>query len=383
MAQIIRQSAVTSLIQPLSSGASQKSQHTRSSMLAQLHGQRIRIPDLGKMMEHWTKEMNPHANTAESKVTSIIENHAINESVQARLTKAKLADQLAGWYPFATCDTMTALTSFQVWMFIIDDLLDQYSLPQRFDYAALQILLADCRDFIQQSLGLSQKCDNDGYEYRDHDAVTSFKEYAGAVMKTFGDNHAYRSRIAREAIATLDGYRHEAMNRHQGRVPSLEEYLGYRAASSCIMQVFVNFEFANNVHMLEEVMKTPEMCRLYESAVAICFILNDIVSLRKEVKEGFVENLVVLLADGDVQRGVDGAAARMQLEVYALDDAAEKATRRFKGTPHEKDIEVLVNNCKNMCRTSWLWSVRTPRYCLADITPDAEGGWVFVVDAMA
>ncbi|KAF4835925.1 Non-reducing polyketide synthase fsr1 [Colletotrichum tropicale] len=309
--------------------------------------------------------------------------HAINESVRARLTKAKLADQLAGWYPFATCDTMAALTSFQVWMFIIDDLLDQYSLPQRFDYAALQILLADCRDFIQQSLGLSQKCDNDGYEYRDHDAVTSFKEYAGAVMKTFGDNHAYRSRIAREAIATLDGYRHEAMNRHQGRVPSLEEYLGYRAASSCIMQVVVNFEFANTVHMPEDVMKTPEMCRLYESAVAICFILNDIVSLRKEIKEGFVENLVVLLADGDVQRGVDGAAARMQLEVYALDDAAEKATRRFKGTPHEKDIEVLVNNCKNMCRTSWLWSVRTPRYCLADITPDAEGGWVFVVDAMA
>ncbi|KAF4908225.1 hypothetical protein CGCVW01_v012336 [Colletotrichum viniferum] len=115
-------------------------------------------------------------------------------------------------------------------------------------------------------------------------------------MKTFGDNHAYRSRIAREAIATLDGYRHEAMNRHEGRVPSLEE-------------------------------------------------------------------------------GVDGAAARMQLEVYALDDAAEKATRRFKGTPHEKDIEVLQKHVQN--------HVRTPRYCLADITPDAEGGWVFVVDAMA
>ncbi|KAH0424303.1 hypothetical protein CcaCcLH18_11654 [Colletotrichum camelliae] len=310
--------------------------------------------------------------------------HAINESVRARLTRAKLADQLAGWYPFASCDTMVALTSFQVWMFIVDDLLDQYSLPQRFDYAALQILLADCRNFIEHSLGLSQKCDSDGYEYRDHDAVTSFKEYAGAVMKTFGDNHAYRSRIAREAIATLDGYRHEAMNRQEGRVPSLEEYfLGYRAASSCIMQVVVNFEFANDVHMPEEVMQTPEMCRLYESAVAICFILNDIVSLRKEVKEGFVENLVVLLADGDVQRGVDSAAARMQLEVNALDDAAEKATRRFKGTPHEKDIEVLVKNCKNMCRTSWLWSVRTPRYCLADITPDAGGGWVFVVDAMA
>ncbi|TEA14650.1 Pristinol synthase [Colletotrichum sidae] len=348
--------------QSASASSASKSQHVRDGMLAKLHGQRVRIPDLGKMMEHWSKEMSPHVDMVDSKVLNMIENHAVNDAVRTRLTKAKLSEQLAGWYPFASCDTMAALTSFQVWMFIVDDLLDQYSLPHKFDFAALHILLTDCRDFIERSLGLDESAAAPGpapgaehYSYRDHDAVTSFEEYAGVVMQTYGDSHAYRARIAKEAIATLDGYRQEAMNRHEGRAPSLGEYLGYRAASSCIMQVVVNFEFANGIHVPEEVMATPEMCKLYEAAVAICYILNDVVSLRKEVKEGFVENLVVLLADGDVQKGVDGAAARMQREVYALEEAAEGAARRFEGTEYEQDVATLIKNCKNMCRTSWLW----------------------------
>ncbi|KAF6802986.1 pentalenene synthase [Colletotrichum sojae] len=356
---------------------------SRDQILWSLHGQQVRIPDLGKLMIDWPKDQNAHLEAVDNKILQIIETHAVNDTVRMRLTKAMLSKQLTGWYPYASRDRIEALTSFQAWMFIIDDMLDQYSLVQRFDFAALQVMLTDCRDFVERSLGVLDPAEAAAAapRYRDHDAVVSFDEYARAVVQSHGDNYAYRARIAREATVTLNGYRQEALNRYAGRMPPLDEYLGYREASSCIMQVAVNLEFANGVSLPEEVMASADMRELYRAAVAVVWIVNDIVSMRKEVKEGFVENLVVLLADGDAQRGLDAAVARLEREVAAVNTSAEDATRRFADTPYAGHVSLLARNCKNMCMANWLWSMKTPRYCLYDITPDAEGGYSFRIDS--
>ncbi|KAK2728947.1 terpene synthase metal-binding domain protein [Colletotrichum kahawae] len=360
----------------------QKSQgRTREQILWQLHGQNVRIPDLGKMMADWPKDQSMHLEAVNSKILQIIETHAVNDTVRMRLTKAMLSSQLAGWYPYASCDRIEALTSFQAWMFIIDDMLDQYSLVHKFDFASLHVMLADCRDFVERSLNVANTTETAPLQYKDHDAVVSFDEYAQAVCKSYSDNRPYRARIAKEAIATLDGYRQEALNRYAGRIPTLEEYLGYREASSCIMQVAVNLEFANGISLPEEVMESEEMRELYRAAVAVVWVVNDIVSLRKEIKEGFVENLVVLLSYGNVQKGIDGAVARLEREVAAVNEASEAAARRFADTPHKYHVSLLARNCKNMCMANCLWSMRTPRYCLWDVKPDADGGYNWTVDA--
>ncbi|WYZ36513.1 hypothetical protein EsH8_II_000019 [Colletotrichum jinshuiense] len=307
--------------------------------------------------------------------------HAINENVRKRLTKAMLSKQLAGWYPYASRERIEALTSFQAWMFIIDDMLDQYSLVQKFDFAALHVMLADCRDFVERSLGVLTTAETSTTQYRDHDAVVSFEEYAKAVRLFYDNNYNYRVRIAKEVTATLKGYRQEALNRYDRRVPTLDEYLSYREASSCIMQVAVNLEFANGISLPEDVMNSAEMNKLYHAAVAVIWIVNDIVSMRKEIKEGFVENLVVLLANGDVQDGLDASVARLQTEIAAVNEASEAAVKRFAGTPHQHHVSLLARNCKNMCMANWLWSLETPRYCLRGIEPDADGGFEFTVDA--
>ncbi|TDZ22299.1 Pristinol synthase [Colletotrichum orbiculare MAFF 240422] len=353
----------------------------RDQILWQLHGQNVRIPDLGVLMKGWPKNKSVHEEAVTQKIQQIIQTHAVNDTVRMRLTKAMLSQQLAGWYPYASRERIEALTSFQAWMFIVDDMLDQYSLVHKFDFASLHVMLSDCQDFVERSLGVHAKPDPAPPRYRDHDAVVSFDEYARAVQGAYGGNHAYRARIAREAVATLDGYRQEALNRYAGRVPSLGEYLGYREASSCIMQVAVNFEFANGVSLPEEVMESDEMRELYRAAVAVVWIVNDVVSMRKEIKEGFVENLVVLLADGNVQRGLDNAIVRLESEVAAVNEAAEAAARRFADSPHKDNVALLATNCKNMCMANWLWSMKTPRYCLWDIKQDSEGGWSFTVDA--
>ncbi|KAF5538567.1 epi-isozizaene synthase [Fusarium phyllophilum] len=306
--------------------------------------------------------------------------HAVNETVRSRLTKANLSEQLAGWYPSASREKLEVLTSFQVWMFIIDDLLDQYSIVEQFDYNKLQALLNDCEDYVERSLGVSSQEIEPSTRYLDHDAVLSFEEYASTVRRLYSDNPSYRKRIAKEAIATLKAYQKEAFNRRNAHLPSLDEYLGYRDASSCMKQVAANIEFANGLNLPEYVMESKEIQELYEASVAVMWITNDIVSVRKEIREGFVENIVVLLAHGDMQRGIDASLDRLQVEIERVNKAADDAARRFAGEIFERDIALLGKNCKNMCLSSWFWSVKTPRYCLHDINPDADGGFNFMID---
>lgn len=267
--------------------------------------------------------------------------HAVNDTTRMRLTKAMLSSGLAGWYPYASRERIEKLTSFQAWFHH-----RRYPRPVlsrapicTCGLPALHVLLADCRDFVERGLGvLSVPATAAPEQYQDHDAVKSFQEYAEAVCHSYRNNLTYRARIAKEAIATLDSYRQEALNRHAGRVPSLDEYLGYRKASSCMMQVVVNFEFANGISLPEEVMTCEEMRKWFRTAVAVTYIVNDIVSFRKEIREGFVENLVVLLANGKVQKGLDTAVAKLEREVAAVNEAFEAAAQRFAGTPHQDDV---------------------------------------------
>ncbi|KAF4456146.1 Epi-isozizaene synthase [Fusarium austroafricanum] len=352
---------------------------TRDELLSILRGQTVRVPDLAPMFAGWPYDKSPHLDTVDVKIFMMIQTHAVNDTVRSRLTKAQLSESLAGWYPYASSVKMEILTSFQVWMFIIDDLLDQYSIVEKFDYKKLQTLLVDCEEYVKKSLVISSSYATDALlSFQDRDAILSFEEYATAVCDLYGDNLPYRKRIAKEAIATLEAYRKEALNRRDAHLPSLEEYLDYRHASSCMMQVVANLEFANGLSLPEHVMESDEIKNLYEATVAVMWIVNDIVSLRKEIQEGFVENIVVLLADGNMQRGLDATIERLQGEINRVNRASEAAAARFAGESFERDIALLAKNCKNMCLANWFW-----RYCLHDITTDAEGGYVFTIDEIA
>ncbi|KAF9772522.1 hypothetical protein IL306_009764 [Fusarium sp. DS 682] len=328
---------------------------TREDLLSVLRGQSLRVPDLAPIHAGWPNDMNPRSETIDAKILQLIENHAVNETVRSRLTKANLSEQLAGWYPYASRERLEVLTSFQVWMFIIDDLLDQYSIVEQFDYNKLQALLDDCEDYVEKSLGISSQALDTSTRYLDHDAVLSFEEFASTIRRIYSDNPSYRKRIAKEAIATLKAYQKEAFNRKNAHLPSLEEYLGYRNASSCMMQVVTNMEFANGLDLPESVMESNEIRELQEAMVAAMWVTNDIVSVRKEIREGFVENIVVLLAHGNMQRGIDASLDKLQGEINRVNKAADDAARRFAGETFERDIALLAKNCKNACLTGWFW----------------------------
>lgn len=294
--------------------------------------------------------------------------HAITPSVRNRLTKARLSDQLAGWYPWATPERLRALTSFQVWMFVVDDEIDQCSTPSSFDSERFTALVDECQDFVERSLGLREGgTENQKYQY--HDVIVSFADFADSISSTC--SKAYRRRIADEAYVTLQGYRLEAELRARGVYPTEEQYLAYRYGSSCIGQVNEMLEYANGMDdNTAEFSESPEIRELYRASVTVTWLVNDIVSVRKELQGGFLENLVVIYAEGDLEKGVQRALALLEKEISALTTAYAAAVKRFEGTPpYAEKVKKLADNCLNLNRRTWLW-----RY-VSQSSKAATTGW--------
>lgn len=91
------------------------------------------------------------------------------------------------------------------------------------------------------------------------------------------------------------------------------------------------------------------------------WINNDIVSLGKEVRAGFLDNLVVLLAARrgggamDAQRGIDRAVAELDAATDAILEAEASLLTKYSGTAYGAQIETLTWNAKNMITTNMRW----------------------------
>ncbi|KAK7932637.1 Pristinol synthase [Apiospora marii] len=363
----------------------------RDRILSQLHGQTIRIPNLLTRgpVKDWPCELNPHSYAVSGKVTDMLTRYCTNPILREALQNADIDGLLGGWYPRASLDRLEALIVFQSWMFIVDDMLDTFSDHRNFNSPELEELHSQTIGYVYRSLGLPEP---DGYArdtYTDP-AVLAYAEFGRAVAEKC--TLSQRQRVATEAKFTFDCYRMEWENRLSGRMPTLPYYRHYRQGSSCIRQVVTNLEYANALTLPDAVMRSPEMDRLQRAVVARHWINNDIVSLGKEFRAGFLDNLVVLLAGGgdgrdgsdggggmDAQRGIDRAVAELDAATDAMLEAEARLLAKYSGTAYGAQIETLTWNAKNMITTNMRWSFNNARYGFLDRELDSDGNYVMIL----
>lgn len=233
-------------------------------------------------------------------------------------------------------------------MFVVDDVIDGYA--QRGQIDRLEILNAECSDYIHRSLKLSSPSPPPVYT---EPSVSAFAD-CGQILSS-RCSKALRQRFAREISFTLDCYRQELNYRSRGHIPTAGEYLAYRVGSSCTMQMTAMIEFANDLRLPDEIMDSREVRQVYEAEAHVQWLTNDIVSVHKEMRQGFVENLVVLLADGDAQRGMDRTVDLLREAKARLDDTSAVLLSRHGSGEHAQGVELIARNCKAMCTGNLVW----------------------------
>jgi hypothetical protein len=176
-------------------------------------------------------------------------------------------------------------------------------------------------------------------------------------------------------ILTMEGYRTEQQLRVAGQIPTWEEYWTYREGSSCMSMCVAMIEFAIESNIPEDIMQSLEIRQLWTETTVICRLMNDMISAKKELGEGFIENTVALGAidTNSAQDGMNRAFSLVKDAVSRFEEKADMVKEKFctEGETNDgvlnserktqkavhQEVEDFIKSCQSIVTGALSWSL--------------------------
>lgn len=178
----------------------------------------------------------------------------------------------------------------------------------------------------------------------------------------------WMERFLQSVAASFDASIWEAGNRARGVVPDMDTYLAYRPFTGGVYTLVETIELTEQLGLPNEIYDDPYLQRIVRRAVNVVCYSNDIVSLAKEIKQGDVHNLVLVLQHRhkiSLNDAIYRAAALHDAEVRAFMDLESEL-------PGYGDYDPAVRHYL-MLQKAWMkgnldWSYMSGRYMLAQLS---------------
>jgi len=359
----------------------------RADVLNTVIGQRLRIPDVKTQFEGWPWLSNPHKDSVTEGVNEILRKYTVTPKVMHRLTKNQLDVLVAGWFPLASRERLAELAQFVCWMFIVDDEIDGMAKASMEEFRHIwdEILRV-----ISESCALHGH--DAGAEFRksEFQSAETFRPFGVRLMERYTQEQ--RQRFWNELKITADAYIKLHEFTKLDRIPDYDAYSIGRYGSSCMAQNLAMFEYANESNIPEEIMESLELKTLWKETTDLTWIWNDIVSFKKEIADGFMDNMVLIASKPsyDLQAGLDHCIERMADAVSRTNKAVATLETKYlrsdrgHGTAGSadsdriaQDLEKFITCCKALVTGTFAWGQSTPRYGSLDKDRAADGSISF------
>ncbi|PFH50636.1 hypothetical protein AMATHDRAFT_3814 [Amanita thiersii Skay4041] len=155
----------------------------------------------------------------------------------------------------------------------------------------------------------------------------------------------------------------QAMDRAAGNIPDLESYISLRRDTSGCKPCWALIEFANNLHIPDEVMEHPTIRSLGEAANDLVTWSNDIFSYNVEQSKGDTHNMIPVVMNEhglDLQSAVDfvGAMCKQSIDRFKQ----ERANLPSWGPEIDREVSIYVDGLADWIVGSLHWSFESERY---------------------
>ncbi|MFI9406888.1 hypothetical protein [Nocardia sp. NPDC052316] len=214
----------------------------------------------------------------------------------------QIADLAARCWPDAHAEDLCLTVDLKSFYFLFDD---QFDGPQGKDPSHVARI---CQKLIE-------------VVHRD----TAADSKAAPVVSAFADLWArsrdgmttsWIARTSHDWERYFASYPYEAIGRHAGTIPDLDDYMVIRRGSAATESVTDMVERLNRIELPPIVFHGPQIRLMREIAADVPFICNDVFSYEKERGRGDVYNLVAVLCHGR-QLSVEEAVGYIRTMVAA------------------------------------------------------------------
>ncbi|KAM3072435.1 hypothetical protein ACMFMG_009236 [Clarireedia jacksonii] len=334
-------------------------QVSRKQLVMLLKGQRVHIPDLTSIFHNWPQAINREVDSIRPDIEKRLESLFPGDR---RLEKLKAADfALFGscWWPHASEGSLRIVAYLAIWLFVWDDELDSEIGPLANDFSRGQAFRSDTIRYVTHCLGLESQ---DLGDEPTNNIIRSFKVIGDAICHAYTD--AQRRILLEQMVFFMDCSEIEQRVRLSDELPTIGQYWDCRMGTSAVGVTLAVNEFANgcdeSTMMIDEKMKI-----LWDCANEIIWLVNDILSIKKELDQNTVDSLVPLLFrhTGSAQAAIDSAVASVTAAVKGFDRIAAELLQQYQ---YEQEthaaLQRFINACRYNCTGNLAWSLRTKRY---------------------
>ncbi len=300
---------------------------------------------------------------AESPATEDVQSHITEWVRRYHLVRKPHAYQrfLAGkfWYLVSVCfpagdpSALLLVGEWDAWAFMLDDQSDESHL--RYEPDQLRSLLDDLYAVL-----FGEKRQS-GPLFESLEAIWS--------QLTALTDHRWQARFRRSVREVFDGLIWEATNRATGTIPSREEYIRNRRATSGFASHMDLADLTDHIDLPQSVRADARLHALTDCANDIISWSNDIFSLQKERFAGEMHNIVLVIQHEDhlsLQQSIDTVVDMIHREAQYFQLLEAELTSNLPLVP---DSPAVADNLRRYINvlSSWIsgniaWSKVTGRY---------------------
>ncbi|KAG6355737.1 hypothetical protein INS49_003702 [Diaporthe citri] len=331
-----------------------------TALANELRGQRFSV-DMTKSFCDWPSgARNPHYRRLQIECDRVLEMGVADAERCKKFMKSDFALFSVLWWPSADWEDLYTAMLFTVALFVWDDTIDtnEHMLASNFQQA--EVWRNQSLAYFRYHLQLSP---HEKEPYCPDDICLLFKEFAERFCENFGDEQ--RRRMYSKIEHFVAHNRLEQAERLAGRIPSYDEYMNIRYGVTGVRMFTLLLEITQKTKLPAWVMDSSEMEEIVEECNFIIIVVNDILSLKKEIATDCVVNLVpVLYKTGlDLDRVIPHLIDEMHRSRDRLDSAAARLHTMTLADPQlNHDVTMFINGIRIMDTGTLEYSIETLRY---------------------
>ncbi|KAI9171360.1 Presilphiperfolan-8-beta-ol synthase [Paramyrothecium foliicola] len=325
---------------------------SQSEVIAALKGHTLRVPDLTKHFQSWPPaRTNPRYPELRDVVDRTIRQIAVTQAHVERRLRDDIALLTCLWFPDAEWRELEALGLFAVWLICWDDTVDANEGDLAGNFASAEAWRQATLLIAQQSLGLGdQTMEEKEADKADIDALNAVLRDFGHRLMGSGASLAQRQGYFDELAFFISSCATEQKMRLAGRVPRYDAYMDVRLGTIGGALLCSLLDFADKRHTpTGQIMRSEHGAALRKQASTLLSLLNDVLSLKKELSTDCVINAVAsLLTPGKTLNDVVGEVyEKMGQSVVVFDAAAAALLDEVRGNG---ELEHAARRYADECR---------------------------------
>jgi hypothetical protein len=320
----------------------------QAAIVDALRGQTLRTPNLHNLFRSWPNpqgQLNTHHGHVTPIVNQAVDRMAIAYPLIARRKKDDIASLVCSLYPQARQRQIEALTLYTTWLVCWDDAVDANEGDLAVDFTRAERWRGQTMRMVREALVINEM----NVSEADDDPINSvFREFGARFCQTASRDH--RRLLHDEIQFFINSCAAEQKLRLASHIPDYESYMKMRIGTVGGRMLCSLVPYAIDERLPEALSSAPEIVQTWTQVSIIQSLMNDMLSLKKELRTDCVINAVAAIMESGMTLDVVVAKLeeRMKMAVKNFDKAANELLQK---TEFQEQTHPIVKRYVDGCRS--------------------------------